>query len=241
MKRKWNKSSAATVTVLGVIALIMRLMLYFTGVDEKGLLKSFHPCTIGIWLICALAVAVVLAALWKHPKDSVPAFTASLPAAVGTCAMGAVLLVTALAGGKTNQLLDKIALVLGIVSGFSLIPAALCRWQGKRTPFWLYGLACICFAVRAISCYQTWCGDPQLQNYFFDMMAILLLMLFAYQLTAFSVGMGDCRILLGAGTLASFCCMAALAHSGAVLTMVGGLAWTLTETYSLMPGSIEKE
>lgn len=242
MKRKWNcTSAAAAAAALGVVALALRLCLYLTGVDEKGLLKPFHPCTIALWLVCALVLATVLAAVRTMDKAKPLLFPASPMAAVGTCAVGAVLLVTALTGGRSNLLLDKVRILLGIASGLGLIPAALFRWQGKKPHFLLYALVGVCFAVRAISRYQSWCGDPQLQNYFFDMMAILMLMLFSYQLTAFCVGLGNCRILVASGMLAAFCALAALPHSGDLLIMGGGMVWTLTEIYSLVPVCTEKE
>lgn len=215
----------------GALALVLRWALYALAVDEKGLLPVVHPLEALLWVLTAAAAAFLIFRVRKLDGSNryTDNFGPSLPALAGAWAMAAGILATVLtadaAYASPMSLLWK---VTGFLSVPALVLTGLARKQGKRPLFLFHFVVCVHFALHMVSRYQSWSGNPQLQDYFYSLFGIVLLMLFAFYQAAFDVGSGKRRMQLAIGLLAAYCCLAALAHTECPALYLGGGVWTLT-------------
>lgn len=223
--------------LLGLIALILRAGLFLLGHDEKGLLMPWHSLNLLCWAVTAGTLLICVLGVRKlngscRYSDN---FSASLPAAIGAFALAGGIAVRVIGGWSAWTLLELLRDVCGALSVPALVWVGLQRRQGKRPFFGFHAMACVYLTLYAISHYQTWCSRPQLQEYLFSMAGILLLVLFAYQQTAFDVGLGKRRMQLLTGLLAGFFCLAAVAGLEDIPLYLGGAVWALTNLCSLTP------
>lgn len=238
-----SKNLPYATLALSALSLLLRVLLYRTAVDERGLIVSGHPLEILLWLVTAGAAALAVATVWKLDGSNRYGdnFSASTVSAVGTFVMAAGILLTIFGMGWGDTGLEKIRSLLGFAAAASLVIVGLHRMQGKRPLFLLHMAVCVFFGVFMVSLYQSWRNDPQLQDYVFSLLGCLLLMLFAFYQTAFDVGSGKRRMQLGTGLLAVYCCVAALANTEHGLLYFTGAVWTFTNLCALTPAPKKKD
>lgn len=215
----------------GGLGLALRVALYSTGIDEKGLLISGHPAQIALWILTFLAgIALVFLTLSIQGPDRYgDAFPASLPAALGCFAAAAAFLITALSEFSPRATsLDAIVLVLGIASAVSLVYLGYCRLRRVRPLFLFHAIVCLCLALRMVCQYRLWSSDPQLQDYGFYLTAYVALMLTAYHLAAFDAGMGSFRTLWFLGLASVYLCCLSLAGPRENLLLLACGFWVFT-------------
>lgn len=223
---------------LGVVGFFLRWMLYAVAVDEKGLLPLWHPLEVLLWLVTAAAVVLILVKVWKldgsaRYEDN---FAPSRAAAVGHFAAAAGILLTVLFYDvKMDGALAAAWKVMGILAAPGLALAGLCRIQGKRPFFLLHLSACLFLVLHIVNHYQTWSGNPQLQDYVFTMFGAITLMLYAFYHAAFDVGSGKRRMQLSMGLLAVYLCCVALSGGEYPLLYLGGIFWAMTDLCSFTP------
>ena len=222
---------------LGIAAAAARLGLMHFGTDGKGLLIPGHPLQLLVWAITLAAAVLAVAAVFplKGSQRYCDNFSASTPAAIGCFALAGGITVSVLLSGNTGLRLDLIRAVCGLAAIPALVWAGLNRWQGKRPFFLLHGLVCLYLTLYTVCHYQAWSSRPQIQDWFFSMMASVLLALFAYYQTAFGVSLGKRRMQLGTGLLAACFCIAAAAGGEDATLYLSGAVWTLTNLCSLTP------
>ena len=226
------------ILLLSVMGFWLRTELYAAGVDGKNLLVRGHPLEIGLWVCTAAAVVLCLAAARQgyKVKSYAANFEASLPAALGHILAGSGILLTVLwepAPGLAP--IGQLWKVAGIAGCPLLYWAAFCRVRGSRPFFGCYGGVSVFFALHLVANYQTWCADPQLQNYVFAFLASLALMLFAYYQTAFCVDGGSGFLLRLTGLMAVYFCLTALARGASLFLYGGCAAWALTGLSRIRP------
>lgn len=222
---------------LGAAAFLLRIALKLLGLDEKGLLIPSHPLNLLVWAVTAAALVLLGAAVWPldGSKKYEHNFAPSAAAAIGCFALAGGATVSVLTGWNVWTRLELVRNLCGLLSIPALVWLGLCRWQGKRPFFAFHALVCLYLTLYAVSHYQAWSSRPQLQDYFFPMLASVLLCLFAYHQTAFDVSMGKRRMQLFTGLLACFFCMAAAAGGEDLMLYAGGAVWTLTGLCNLTP------
>lgn len=223
--------------LLGLVALILRSGLFLLGRDEKGLLMPWHPLDLLCWAVTAgtLLICVLVVRKLNGSCRYSHNFSASVPAAIGAFALAGGIAVTVIGRWNPWSLLELIRDVCGVLSVPAMIWVGIQRRRGKQPFFGFYAAACVYLTLYAVSHYQTWCSRPQMQDYAFSMGGILLLTMFAYQQTAFDVGLGKRRMHLLAGLLAGFFCLAAVAGLEDIGLYLGGAIWALTNLCSLTP------
>lgn len=216
--------------LLGLLACALRLAISRWAVDTKGLLIAGHPLSIALWLITVAAVLLIVLQVRKldgSPRYS-DNFGPDLLSAAG-CILLAVGIFLTILGARFDTLpLEILRNLAGAVSILALTWVGICRRDGKMPFFLYYGLVCLYLTLHIVSRYQSWSGQPQLMGYFFPMTGSLLLALFAYQQTAFSVGLGKRRMQLAIGLLGGFFCFGAMALGRDVLLYLTGGFWMLT-------------
>lgn len=223
----------AVLGLLGILGYGLRTALYATAVDAKGLLISFHPLELGLWLCSALAAGLTVWDARKLPQDTVKAETAvSLPAALGHILAAAGIVLTVLPGGGMGLTpVQKLWRFAGMACGPLLLWGGFQRARGEKSFFGIYAAVSVFFALHLVCHYQSWCADPQLQNYVFSFLGSLALMLFAYYRSALQVGSGKPRLLRLTGLLALYLCLtAASAGNTEPLLYLGCGLWAGSDT-----------
>lgn len=195
---------------LGGIGLALRMWL-FAGADEKGLLPTGHPADILLYVLTAITAAVLfLCCLPLHP---ITKYTRLFPATVlgaAGCGIGAVgLLYAAIAElFSGNGILGTITCVAGVLATAAMVCLALCRYRGTRPTFLFHGLLTLFFMLYAVCRSRLWGAEPELQRFFFQLLACLLLLATAYQHCVLTVRKSNRRwfVLCNQAAL-FFCCL----------------------------------
>jgi len=215
----------------GLLGAELRMVLYATAIDRKGLLIDGHWAATAVLVLTFLVLGMLVFCCRRirGPQDYRDSYPASLIPALGSliCALG--FLVTGLRDLKEVTLsLDRIAAWLSILSAAALVYAALCRALGKRPFFGAHALVCITFALRMVCQYRLWSSDPQLQDYVFYMLSHVGLMLTAYHLSAFDAGLGHHRTLWFLGLASTYLSLLSVYGCKNRLFMLCCALWALT-------------
>lgn len=222
----------------GCLGAALRLWMYATAVDEKGLLITGNIQHTLALILSAAVVAATVAAVWKldgsnrFAANFPPSRTGGLSALLAAIGIVSVMLDMDFAMMDT---LDLIWLVLSILSLPCLAVTGLCRLQGKRPPFYLHGLICVFFCIHLANEYRVWSGNPQIADCIFQLFACVGLALAAYYRTAFDVGMGRRRLQLGVNLLTAYFCFVSVTEPGFSLFYAGCGLWCLTNLCALDP------
>lgn len=207
----------------GLAGLVLRLLLLAIGVDDKGLLVSGHFCWVALCVLSA-AVGVVLLLGTRSMRSRTAAFPRSLPACLACAAAAASSVFTALGDFRNSYTLYAAA---GIAAAAALAALAFCRGTGRKPAFWLNMVVCVHFALQMLKFYQICSFDPQIQNYFFQLLACIALTLTAYQLTACGMDRGSPRSLWFMGLATVYLCCVCLGGDNCAFFFTGGL-WVFT-------------
>ena len=233
MKAKFLK---IFVPAAGVLACAMRIALYATGFDGRGLLIEKHWARIGLLALTGL-VAVVLLVLGlsikggdKH-RDFRPE---PITSAIGCFAAAAGLAVTAVREfGELSSVLRIAQWALGLGSILCFAILGICRWQRSRSHFALHAVICFYLGLRTVALYRTYSFDPMVQDYTFYLMACVALLVCNYHHMAFEVGMGKHRWLWITSLAAVYLCLAALKNCPDTLMLTGCAIYALTNLTDL--------
>lgn len=193
----------------GAVGLALRVWL-FSATDDKGLLPVGHPANYALYLLTAVTLGILfLATRELHPRRINREFVRLS----GTCAYflaGLGLLITAVwvLPGSTIRL-ARVAMVVSVVGGLVLFYSAFLKYFRKRLPYWLPAMLAVVLMLDTVAQCQAWGTEPQLQVYFFPLMASVFLILSAYQKTAYAAGRGNPKLLAFFSQSALFfCCLA---------------------------------
>ena len=231
MRKSISKQLCVAAAAMGAAVCVLRMILYWTGVDEKGLLSQGVGFQIAFWGLTAGMAVLAWVLTRKQGKTKGEPAVGWLPAVASVLmALGILQSLPGLWGGDS---LSKLAGNLGLLAGGCLLGAAWMQGRRKKPYFLLSVAVCIFFAFQLISRYRLWSGNPQFQDYAFSMGASLLLMLYAYHQAAASLGMSTDRARTVLGALAGFFCLAALPHTQAPFLYLRGALWTLIGLWTL--------
>lgn len=222
----------------GGIGLLLRIWLLSTGVDDKGLLVSGHPAEILLWLL----TAAVAAGLLYLTKDLVEAgkyrfnFPASDIGGIGAFLAAGGIGITALVEliGQSGTFSVVVGL-LGLLMVPTLIFLGRCRQKGLRPAPVFHTVLSLYLMLRLIGFYRHWSSDPQLQDYCFQLLATVCLMLAVYQHAAFDAGIGRRRPCAFFSLAAVYFCCLSLTDWAGIPFFLGTGAWMVTNLCSLIP------
>ena len=170
--------------ILGILLLLCRTWLQLGGIDEKGLYISGHTADtisflllgigiLGIWL-CVRGVSDFAA-----PKKRFPP---SLTGAIGCIAGGVSIVLTGiLEKPQQTDIVWLLSLVTGCIACVCLLVIGYGRLKGRKPHYLLHCAVTVYFVVHLVSKYRSWSSEPQLQVFFFPLLAGVFLTLAAYQ------------------------------------------------------------
>ena len=223
--------------LFGTVAMLLRRQLYLIAVDVKGLLQRGTPLELTLLALTGVVFAIVFLAFINDRGSCLyeDNYTASIPAALGhvAAATGIFLLVRSRTFGMTGYL-EQIWQILGLAAPVCLVLAGLLRIFGKKF-FLLHVIPCLFLLVHVVCCYQLWSSNPQMQDYLFALLAILSLILFSHHSAAFEAGLGNRKLVLGAGLAAVYLCLAELGWTDYPAFYFGCMFWALTGICKVAP------
>lgn len=203
--------------ICGLIGFGLRLWLFGTGVDEKGLLVAAHPANALTFILTGIVLAVIFLAVRKlrrirsHKKlypASVTALLGCIPAAIG------ILLTAWLELQLKQDLITAITLVLAVLAAVSLILLGIGRKKGLRPNFLMQAILTVYLMFHLVSQYRFWSSEPQLQVYCFQLLASVCLMLCVFHGTILDTQVGSRRWFVFFNQAALFfCCMSLVGDS----------------------------
>lgn len=179
----------------GLLTLLLRIWLYATGMDGKGLLNLGHP---GNWMsfvitavylpllgLCVLNMGKNTPGYNQLFPDSPIAFFGNIIAGVGIgiCAI--------LEMAQKFQMINLLLCVFGLASAASLIYLARCRQQRLQPSMAFHGIFAVYLMIHALSQYRVWSGQTQLQEHFFCLLSCVFAILGMFQRTAMDAREGN--------------------------------------------------
>lgn len=220
--------------IAGALALVLRILLQVTGIDEKGLLVTGHFAGVLLYILTALFLATLFLCVWSVNNLSrySKLFPASLPGAVGCILAAAGVLYTGVAQAFRQS--DPLTLVTALVA----VGAAICfvrigmlRQKGQRPSYLLYTTVTVYFMLQLVCQYRFWSPESQFLLYFFPLLASVFLTLTAYQATCLTVNKGIRWQYIFFNQAALFFCFVSLISKYWVFYLAMGL-WVSTNLCS---------
>lgn len=179
----------------GGLGLCLRFWL-FSATDEKGLLPAAHPALPMLYILTALTLGILFLATEK--RDYAP-FSPQLLVwwdGLGNLLGGICLILPVVTGlniGKTTMvLLCSASCILGSVA---LILTGIWAMRKQRPPYWYFVLVTVAFMLVTVARCRAWGAEPQVQVYFFPLMAAIFAILTAYYRTVCAAGQNKLRLL----------------------------------------------
>ena len=207
-KQFWIPGLSLTCALAGEAAWLLRWRLLMAGVDEKGLLLPGQPLATLSWILTGCVIALTLALLWKHRKTEIVIHGSKASDGVRALAM---ILAAVLFWDETilGKAVAVAAAVTAILSVWSLL--------GGKKPLAhaMADIPTVLFFILCLLCsYRTWSAEPEIQRYCYRLLALVCLMMAAYQRSAVWLGMGKGSLFLGTGILGVYFAFAAGADPG---------------------------
>lgn len=214
----------------GGLGLVLRIWLLSGGVDEKGLIVTGHPANTLSFLLTAVALLVLaLCSLETEPRikktvlqDPCAAMIGCFVAAVGVLATSIEELL------RRTESVTVVCCILGLLAAAALVLSGILNFRRMRPAWWLQLPVVLFFMFHMISQYRFWSAEPEVQSFFFQLLASLFLMLSAYHRIATDAGKPEPRRYLFTSQAALFfCCLSCVGSSHLFYLTCG--AWMLTQ------------
>lgn len=244
MNRSIKNSILPGVTlVCGSFGLLLLVWLFSTK-NSLGFIQRGHISQMLLFLLTGiflLALFVITRTMRQANKYEFN-FPASPVSAIGSMLAG---LGIGMACGMElvavgDDWLSLATAVAGLLAAVGLLWSAKCRWEGSVASVLCHGSICIWLMLRLLSLYRLWSAEPQLENYFFQLMATAFCMMASYQRAAFAQGLGN-RAKYSLFALAGlYCCCLSLAEPESMLPYLSLGLWLATDLCDLTPMPAEK-
>ena len=185
--------------ILGIVAMLVRGMMYSYCIDDRGLLMTGRPEV--IYLAVLTLAAVVLCFLIQEPEETRPSHVIPY-----TWFAMAMLWPQSLSSAASMKPLLIVSQAAGAVLAAAMVYFAV---RKKKPVFGLSAGLCVCMILRLVASYQVWSRNPQIQDYIFALLGCLCLTAFFYQQTALEAGLGSKIWRLRFAFLGCYLCFAA--------------------------------
>lgn len=228
----------------GMAGLLLRRCQYAFALDVEGLLTPNHPFTILLTLFSAVVLALLAAAVWhldgsaKYEDNFAPSARAMMGHILAALGIAVTVLLTP---AKMPNLLGLAWDLLGFLSPFCLIAAGIQRKKGKQPFFLLHLIPCLFLVFHIVNHYQTWSGNPQLQDDLYNVLGSMAVLFFSFYTTAFDVDLGKRRPLLFMGLAAVYLLLVSVPTTEYLFLTVGCACWAASDLCRLTPVLKEEE
>lgn len=218
-----------TALAAGLIGCALRVAVYISGTDGKGLPVAGHWSQSGLLVLTAAAFTffLLLTRTVEGPAEFSGDGLRSLSGGIGSL-IAAFAFFLAGIPHTMGSAFQTAAAVLRFASVLSLCIVAFCRFTGRKPFFLLHGIVCLWLAMRMVSLYRLWSSDPQLIDYGFYLGAYIAMMLTCYQLAAFDAGCGSHQKLWFWGLVSVYLCAVSLSGNQEPLILLLCMIWILT-------------
>ena len=214
----------------GGLGLALRLWLY-AGIDEKGLLPANHPADYGLFILSALTIGILFLATRELMPRRVNKQFLRISGTVAYALAGICLILTAilkLSGSMVR--LAWVAVAAALVGGFILLMMSVMRFFRKRPPYWISAIITVILMLNTVAQCQVWGSEPQLQEYFFPLLASIFLILSAYEKTKFAAKQGNAKTLAFFSQCSLYFCCVSL-NTAHWLLYFGMMLWAAVQFY----------
>lgn len=214
----------------GGLGLALRICL-FSATDEKGLLPKGHPADAALYILTALVLGILFLSTRELKPARVRGAFIRGCSAISCVFAGVGFALTAFSthsGGVIR--LENTATVVCLLGGVVLLVKALLITAGRPLPYWLTAVLTLALMITTVAQCQIWGAVPQLQEFFFPLMASVFLILSAYYKTALLAGQHHRRKLafFSQGAL-FFCCLSLNCEQWALYLGMG--FWAAVQLY----------
>ena len=214
----------------GLLGLLLRIWL-FSAIDEKGLLPAGHFAGYALFVVSAIAIAVVfLASCNLSPrllrKRTIRTFNILAYFAGG---MGLILNAVFILS-KSPVRLALVSTVTSLLGGIVMFLIAYLYKASKQIPYLLPAAVTVALMLDAVAQCQVWGSLPQLQEYFFPLMASIFLILTGYERTLFAARKPRPSVLAFYSQTAVFFCIVSL-NSPQWFLYLGMLFWAAVQIF----------
>ena len=195
MKKNRNLHPLPWLTVIcGGLLALCRHWLQSAGIDENGLYATRHIADTLSYLLLALGMLTIWLFVRNLQGDgqTKDLFPASSLGALG-CVAGAIGIFLSVIVEKPAQpdAVWFLHLLTGCFAAVALLFAAHIRLKGRSAHYFLHSAVTVFFLIRLVFCYRTWSSEPQIQVYFFPLLASVFLLVWVYQRTCLDAGFGS--------------------------------------------------
>lgn len=235
--RKFLKPSILPLFTLicGILGLLLRAWLFFGATDQKGLLVSAHPANALTFILTAVVLAGIF--LYIRPLDAVDRYQQLFPGtifpAIGYVVAAAGIVLVSLQDLFLRQdTITILSLVLGILAASSLLILAWHRFRQTRPVCYFHVIVTVYLMFHLISQYRLWSAEPQLQFYFFPLLASVFLMLTGYHNAVLDSRKSSRRWFVLCNQGALYCCCLSLWGDRWLFYLTMGV-WMLSSLCSL--------
>ena len=229
MKKTFQPSLFPWFTIFtGAVGFSLRRWL-FSVAEPNGLLPENHLAGILTFLLLALTLLVCAMGVKRAvPSDNVAnLFPSSRFAAIGTV-LGAIGMGCSAFMLRTAGILILLVPICGTLATIALVTAAFFRLRCVKPHCLLHGVVTLFLIVRTMACCRSWGAEPQMQLYFFEMLASLFLLIASYYRTELDMGIGDYRRYAFFSQAALFCCCLSILGDGGLFYLSAGF-WMATD------------
>lgn len=215
------------------LGFVLRLWL-FSAIDEKGLLPANHPAGVLLFLLSAIVLGILFLATRKLRPGSISKLPRGCHMAAGLMGCIGLVLNTFLDAASKVSGLPVVTMILSIAGGLALVAMGLLEFRRKKRPYWLSAIVTACLMVQTVAQCQVWGAEPQLQVYFFPLMASIFLILAVYHKTVFLARKSNRSNLAFFSQAAAFFCCLSFNSEHSVFYM-GMFLWALLQISLCLP------
>lgn len=214
----------------GLLGLALRIWL-FSEKEESGLLPAKHFADYALFILTALVLLILFLSSRKlTPRQTDRTILRYMN--VGSCILGGlglILSATFHLAGSTARL-ARLATALSLAGGLVMLVMAFQYLRRRRIHYGMPAFVTVVLMLDTVTQCQVWGSIPQLQLYFFPLLASVFLILTAYYKTTFTARRPKLRQLAFCSQCALYFCFLSL-NSSQWLLYLGMLFWAGVQIY----------
>ena len=203
--------------IAGAIGFVLRVIYLKTQMGPDGLLTAGHFLSILTYIITAVTLAVLVVCVLPLkilPRRYRKPFRKTTRASFGCMFAGIGILLTGLQQFLQQQnLLNIIVMLVAFVATICFGFLAYARQKGIRPHYLVHAGIVVYMMLNLVCQYRVWSPEPQLDLYFFPLLASVCLMFTAYQALCLDLRKEDRRGYAFFNQAALFFCFLSLMDS----------------------------